>query len=792
MAFALNRLSPAKLSYTVPQDDLSAVVGIHWLAATSGLQRVSLNFLSLHIHLAHAFLQVPLVGPSVKDGDRWQTPLQAYQYQNIAHPFEGRSALLAITRSNHLKLIYQQPSQPWSEAILELGELTSSSDVITHAAFGDALSQILLVTYDASKCLRLYRVHILWNPVQGDPSHGQPPSVNPVLRVSHIQLLDLVLPQTPSAAELSSILIQPPTVGAEKGHVQVSALFNCLPDDQQIGNQADGRGSVVARWELRQSEVVLHEVFKSLKPGTEKLTASKPRETLQRLGDVSSPKIYLAVTDNLYHNTLAFTCSDGTVDFRHRHSMEIITPDADSNKVSSLPQAGFSFMPIECTDMTLSPCGCVAAVAKQDGTLDVHIAEYIHGWTNAKADHFLPQAAVVALAREAGILFCHNLHSDDLLALIPTDLDRGLRRRFIAEVLRTVSKNTDYTAEDASKEKAKVMKDTILFKLLSMQLVLGYDTNPAIRDIPSKLAWAMLNLRSLNSNIMSSLSLNAGVHTADVMLSLKGLAKWHFDLMHMLINDLFTILRAHQSSISSTDQKDQSPAKITKDVILQQIAANDNTPSVHILFHSASRHLLRFLADIIRHYFQRAIASKSTARDLSQRAGFAEIENLISNHLAFKLPVFEQLLLEIDTGVRKAYADAGVDARARSQAEQAMLVEGVLPDALMPVLEGLFERQVPKLRERVDEVKIFLADTRWLGFGSNVLTTGTSGGGKGVRGKMVDIIRKVEVRDEKGGRGFRRCRRCGSRVEDLWEERGLMPWVMQSQRACVCLCLWVV
>lgn len=713
--------------------------------------------------------------------------MKAYEFQNVAHPLEGRSAILCVTRSNHLKLIFQQPSQPWSEAGLGLGEMTSSADILTHATFGDINGQLLLVTYDASKSLRLYRMQIEWN----DQQHGKPPSVNPVLSVTHIQLLDRVLPQTPSAAELSSILIQPPAIGVDRGHIQISAVFNCLPDEQQINHHTSARGSVVARWELRQSEVVLHEVFKALKPGTDKINASKPRQTLHRLDDVLTSKIYIGICDNPYHDIFAFVCSDGTVDFRHRETMDIIGPDADSDKVSSVPQAGFSFLPVDCTEMALSPSGCLAVISKQDGTLDLHVPEFVHGWADATSDDQLPQAAMVALAREAGILFCHSLQTDDILAVIPIDLDRGLRRRFIAEILRTLAKNTDYTPEEAAKDKSKAMKDTLLFKALSLQLMMGYDKNPAIRDIPGKLAWAMLSVRNTSSIIMNTVGMANSSHILpDIMLSLKDLAKWHFDLMHMLINDLLTILRAYKSQQQSTSSASPAP-KITKEFIQQQIAANGNTPTLHILLHSTSRHLLRFLADVVRHYFQRTIPSKTHARDLAQRAGFAELEAMVTHYIAFKLPVFEQLLVELDTAARKAYAEGNVDYQARRQSEQTMLVEGTIPDALMPVLEGLFERQVPKLMERVDGVKVFLAETKWLGFGDDAVVIAAaqqkrSDGG----GKVVDVVRKVEV--TRRGRAFRRCRRCASLVEDLWEERGMMPWVMYSQRTCVCLSFWVV
>lgn len=455
--------------------------------------------------------------------------------------------------------------------------------------------------------------------------------------------------------------------------------------------------------------------------------------------------------------------------------MEIIMADGDSNTVSSLAQAGFAYAPSECTDIVLSPCGCVAAIGKHDGSVHLHTAEFLHGWGEEKNNMELAEAAVVALAREVGILFCHTIGSDDILALIPTDLDQALRRKLMAEVLRTIARNTDFTGEDAAKDKAKVLKDSMLFKFLSLQLVLGYDTNPGTRDITGKVAWLMLNLRSLSQNTATSMSMNAGPSVPDLMISLRGLAKWNIDLMHFVIDDLFTILRASR----------QGDAKITKEFLTKQIAATRNTPAVHLILQSASRHLFRFSNDMTMRYFQRAIASKPLARDLSQRAALQEIEALVQNHIAFKIPVFEQLLLEIDSAVRKAYAEAGVDARGRAQIEQAMLVEAEIPDVLLPVLETLFGTLLPKFGERVDGVKIFSTQTAWVGAGDESGNEQDSGRG----GRIVDVVRKVDV--SKGAK-IRKCRRCGSLVEDLWEERGLMPWIYASQRSCVCLSHWVI
>ena len=448
--------------------------------------------------------------------------------------------------------------------------------------------------------------------------------------------------------------------------------------------------------------------------------------------------------------------------------MDIITADDDSNMVSSLPQAGFSFMTYECSDMAISPSGCVGAVVGQDGNIHFHPAEYIHGWKDAKSDHYHPQAAIVALARETGILVCHSQGTDDILALFPPDIDQGLRRRFVAETLRTVSKSTDYSSEEAAKDKTRIMKDTMLFKLLTLQLCLGYSTDPYHRDIPGRLAWTILNLRSIGTNLASSMSPSMGPPLPEVLISLRGQTKWLFDLMHYILHNLFSIQRELSSS--------SSPITIAN--ISAQLAGTQS-PALHILLHSVPRCLLRFMADITKAYIQRSNAIKANARDAGQRAGLQEIENLLLEHLAFKLPIFDQLLQEIEGLVRKAYAEGGTDARERAHAEQTMMVDGNVPEKLLPVVEALFNQGglLTKFAERSDGVKIFIAETEWLGLGEET----------GKEKWRIDVVRKSEMSK---GRKVRICRRCGSFTEDAID--GRLAWIMGSQRTCACMGGWVV
>ncbi|GAB7348668.1 hypothetical protein MBLNU459_g7031t1 [Dothideomycetes sp. NU459] len=761
MGYALNRMIPTPLNYSPAPDDLNVIVGLHWLAPNTSSQRIA------------------LISPATREGNRWSNAMKLVETAGVSHPFDNRAAFLCVTRSNSVKLIYQQPNQRWTETETELGILASSGDVITHAAFGDASNHLLLVTYDTSKSLRLYRLGIGWNPSGGDALH--PPSVNPQLNLKHVHILDRCMPQShgrpfsegapnmmhtsPIGAELSSIQIKPP-MSATDGPFMVMAVFTSSGSDDQLSQHSAGKFSVIARWELQQTESTLHESFKSLKPGTENPVAgSKTVNSLRRLEDTMTSKIVLSTSSNFYNSIFAFAASDGTVEFRQRETMDVIVADGDGTRASSLAQNGFTFMPMECVDIALSPGGCMAAVARPDGTVQLHTADYLHGWTGAKADDALAQAAIVSLVRVVGILICHQIGTDDVLAMIPTDLEQAFRHKFISELFRTVSRNTDYSQDEASKQSGKVMKDSILFKILGLQLVLGYKDNPAQRDISAKMAWVMLNLRVVCTSVAQSMSTNTP-QTPDVYISLRGLIRWSVDLMTQILDDLFNIMRTCRNQ------------PMTRDLI-QETVMKLNTPSLHLLLHSAPRALIRLVTEILKPYLMKVnhARTKNLVNTISERAALEDIEALLTTRLPFRnLKVIETLIAEIDGTVRKAYADAHATAQLRSHAEQALLVESVIPGPFEPVLRHVFGAVLPKLLEAVDGAGVFFAETGWLG-----LKDGKT------KEANIDAVRKMEI---PRGAKVRMCRRCGSLTEDAWD--GAPPWIQAGHKMCVCLSHWLI
>lgn len=240
-----------------------------------------------------------------------------------------------------------------------------------------------MVTYDASKHLRLYKIMINWHANAGD-GNTHKASLNPQMAILHVELLDQCVPQSSeraASAQLSSLHIEPISQAIDNSTFTVVAVFTSAAQDH------GGKFSVVSRWDLQQTEATLHDSFKSLKPTAAQSTTNKSVQKLYRMEDVISPKAILAFQSNVYHNTFAFAASDGTVEFRSRETMEVVAPDHDANKATSLTQNGFTFLASECVDVSLSPSMASSVITKPDGTISLHSAEYIHGWKDTKDDN---------------------------------------------------------------------------------------------------------------------------------------------------------------------------------------------------------------------------------------------------------------------------------------------------------------------------------------------------------------------------------------------------------------------
>ena len=199
---------------------------------------------------------------------------------------------------------------------------------------------------------------------------------------------------------------------------------------------------------------------------------------------------------------LALAASDGTVDFRDRDTLESVTADGDDAKVTSLPQAGFAFLGGEaCTDVAMSHNACMILLTRPDDVLHLSTMDYLNDWSEARLDDCQTQAALACIAREFALLTSQQYAADEVLALVPPTLGLDMRCFIVSHIHRFLQRSVDYSSDEPQKQSQRALRDSLLYRLLSVQLVLCYKGLPIQPDSSSKLAWVFLNLKSISTSI---------------------------------------------------------------------------------------------------------------------------------------------------------------------------------------------------------------------------------------------------------------------------------------------------
>lgn len=81
----------------------------------------------------------------------------------------------------------------------------------------------------------------------------------------------------------------------------------------------------------------------------------------------------------------------------------------------------------------------------------------------------------------------------------------GLRQLLVKNIYRTLQRNVDVSMEEAAKHSSRVLRDTLLARILSAQMVLSYRDTPDHKDIPCKVSWVMLNLKSICTSLAQTM-----------------------------------------------------------------------------------------------------------------------------------------------------------------------------------------------------------------------------------------------------------------------------------------------
>ncbi|PYH92172.1 mediator of RNA polymerase II transcription subunit 16 [Aspergillus ellipticus CBS 707.79] len=768
-------------------DDGAQIVGMMWLNTQRSV---------------HAFYQ------AAKVQGRWA--YSPFRRRPIG-PFHraNKAALICITRSGVMKLLYQNPDARWAEISAEPKNTSYSDRLLTHAALVATQNGILVATYSACHKICFYRVQINWSPSQWDPAQQpkQAPNQYPVpsFRFTHCKVetscnvpgtnrsggesdlqsfsnplyclsrLDIILPTSDNAAGSSA-------------SPWIVAIFSTSPHVTPDHTHQQGPASVIVRWQLDTAAFALHPKFDEMASKRTNVQV-KPRTVLRRLDDICSDRYVISVDHMEYGNVLAITYDDSSVSFYDPKTMAVFNGVDDANTVTSLAQAGFHYTPDTAAGqhISFSPSACAAVMLDSDGQTHLRVVEHSYGAENDLYDENKFSAAIAALT----LAYCRGcgseVNTDDILLILIRQLSSDAQTTFINEVYRALPINCNFTVEQD-----KLMNHPYIPRCLSIQAALGFNDKHKPRSFASSVSWSILQLRHASILYPFFFQYNKGgiqpePHDADVVRMMLGNTKWALDFSLYILNELFDLADEFESL--SNDQE-----------AFNQKLKNTNSLSLIILLSSMSRAFLRFICRGLRG-IHAGYANAPLAGDA--RIYYSEICQTLEACPA-RIDVYEKFLAGVDSAVRHAYHGAGFGDAERPGPEKELLVNARIPPVLVTAVSTILRQTMPGLKADVDRLGIYMGDYSWLGFGSDRRSELYR------RSREVDIIKKTPIRATMSphadatqagklnnqGQLRRRCVRCCEVSEGAYPPRSVLAFRMIFKlghlRSCICGGMWTV
>lgn len=769
-AQAADRMKLSREPFSDHESESNALVGLHWLPVAP--QQVKYH----------------MIWSADRQEDKWQYRMTSHPWKephNPVHPRLSLGAFVCFTRGGTVRLLFQQPDQQWYEATAEVEASNSAKDAFTHASFtSDSEHSLLLAAHTVSGSILVYRVKINWNAQPGK-------SASPTFELSPLKAEDNCSPlgtdfDTGDAAlgsshklsfpaKLTHLSFIPcgPDPGPTPSFPTVLAVFCHTPApvpslmDQTHAQQPPF--SIVSRWELHSSTYSLHSGYDQLtaKKKPSGSVGQRQKTNLKRLPDVVLGSATLGFFSLDFHTKFALYQSTGGVEFRDRYSMDIITADLNENKVSSLPQAGFSFTATDpALHLVLSPSACMLALLQPDGTTTLKTMEFGLGSLNSGETDPKISAAIAALVLQYSSASLQYMPGDDLFAIMPADMDNNLKRLFLRGTHQCMNVVADYPPEDASQKSFEaIFRNNVLRGCLSTQNLLGMTANGS-RNVSSKLAWITLNLRftSFLLSIPTNQARGGGPEsfTMETAKSVTGLLKWTVDLMIYVMNDLIELAnecKKHEADRGFVQKKVQERC----------------SPGLFLLLCSFPRAIFRVTRQPLQLLLTISQWHIKNAPTVVHRSVF---NGLLAAMISSPVhpPHLAALVAEVDNSARLCYNKAQYTDERRRATEREMLISAEIPDVLMPVVTRLLTHGIEKLLESVDPAKILYWDLRWLGLTEDKREK------QFLEKNAVDVLRKIVISGKEGRR--RRCVRCGSEMED-------MEW-MGGQNKCACGSPWAM
>ncbi|KAL8816750.1 MAG: hypothetical protein Q9223_004290 [Gallowayella weberi] len=492
--------------------------------------------------------------------------------------------------------------------------------------------------------------------------------------------------------------------------------------------------------------------------------------TFKRLQDVRVNKIIVAVRDLHLATTLALCHSDGSVEFRSRNTLEPLPRDETLDRASGMAQVGLEFLPGDPCEYHLatkrqSACAVVTLDERNAATLRFMQMPQVYGG-NRLDDDLYEAVAVASLMQFNMACGGYGNHHDDLSATMQVFQQQHLKddpqqahnftHAFLSDMYRILQLNIDYSGDTKTEI---YLKNVLHQKTLSMQLSLGYRGEREHRTLSSKVAFAILQLRWAALTFAMGLKLNP----PETVRSFFGIFSWTLSLINFIMDELFTL---------STEFDEHG---LMNHELLEARIRAGNTPALALLFVSQSRLLFKYNLR-----FFRGLHAEAT-QNRSHNPIWREVANLFSTS-----PVpphqFEKVIAEVESSVRSIYASNQIPDSERRNIEKNMLISGSVSPKLWPAVESLLTQTLKTMEGDINRADLFFHDISWIGLSDDPASD------QWRREHRLDIVRKTEVRK---GLNVRQCTRCCAVMEDAAPPRGMVGWLVNMWRNCVCGNWWM-
>ncbi|KAL8997228.1 MAG: hypothetical protein Q9169_003421 [Polycauliona sp. 2 TL-2023] len=766
---SVNRCSVIRRCVLGAEDDLSVPVGSMWLNQDRALVLPGVATKNLNGQWAFTRTRCKQAGP--------HNPHIIGEQSS-----KNKAAFAVVTRAGTIRLLYQGPDGGrWLEMKANLESILTAKDVLTRAAIcAEPESSMIVATHSLCRRIQVHRVSIDWSTQSFVITHLKTiMESSPVNNNLDISGLPLDSPRPESKLyhlELASPVPAPDVRKQEPQPLVLLAFFcNTASTDKEQPVEVD-HSTFIVRWELCNIKPSLHPSFSQLalkRPNGTKTVDLQPEVTFKRLQDVRINKVVVALRELHLAKTLVLCYSDGSVEFRSRSTLELLPRD-DADRVSSMAQVGLEYPPGDSyLHAVLSPSACALVSLDEESTARLKVMQMPHPSGGNLSEKGIEAVAEACLMQFNMCMGLGNYH-DDLSAVMQSFQTQYLRDRpteaqgfiqtFLGDLYRISQLNADYSGDIKIEQ---FLKNLMHQKALSMQHSLGYQGEQQHRTLPSKVAFATLQLRWAALTLLMGLKSNAPGTVPSpeaekkTIRSCFGIFEWTLSLLNYIMDELFTLVEDVEGAIEYHSVEARIRAL--------------NTPALALLFVSQSRLLIKY--HLVRFRSINAEAIQSRPQNPTWRESAA-----IFTKSPVPVHLFEKVVADIETSIRDVYESNQIPDAERKEIEKKMLISGSVPSELWPAIESLLTKTLPSVRGDINRAGLYFHDVSWIGLSDDKASD------QWRREHRLDIVRKTVMPKQAK---IKRCTRCCSVMEDSAPQKGATSWVINLWRTCVCGNWWM-